>query len=177
MQKKIGRKSPKKVFNIHLFGQINYESAKQVASQINEANEKKEFDSIKIIICSGGGDIYPSLALYDLIKNSKKEVKMLASGWCASAALTLLQLSEVRLCTKNTNFMVHPTWWKFEEKTPFPTFDQGAKQAEKIQNLFFELTTSRIKISKQEFEKLYNPIKFLTPEEAMKVGLIDEILE
>lgn len=168
-----------KIIHTRLVGHINYDLIKDPLKAIDEANEKPEIEKVVLTIVSGGGFFYPSFALFDHIKASKKPVDIIAAGNCMSCAVMILQAGRKRLSYSNTVFMVHPSHFNQEDNKPFYESMKVVDQYKINHEKFIELTITRSGISKAEFEKLYNPIKYFTPKEALSFGpngLIDEIL-
>jgi ATP-dependent Clp protease, protease subunit len=71
---------------------------------------------IRLFINSQGGHVESGDTLYDLIKFVKPEVKIVGTGWVASAGLTiyLAAKKENRFALPNTRFLIHqPTGSSF----------------------------------------------------------------
>lgn len=162
---------------IYLFNEINFENVKTAIQEINKANLDDKTDKILITISSGGGLLNPAFALCEYIQLSKKPVSCLATGYCASAAVTILQCGQRRLATSNTRFMLHSSNHRFERGS-YEEFVQYQLQVDFLHQQFIDLTINRSGLSEQEFTKLL-PMKYLSAQEALKIGaqgLIDQIL-
>jgi ATP-dependent Clp protease, protease subunit len=161
-----------------LIGPINSSSVGDVMRDIDYANEQQEFQGIKMVLGSSGGSIYDAITLYDHIRASEKPVDIIAAGHCMSAAVTILQAGDKRLSYPNTTFMIHPASYSTGQDN-LDGVKLKLSQYEKLDETFFELTRKRAGISKEEWEKLYDPIKYFTAEEAKRMGpngLIDDIV-
>lgn len=168
------KKSP---FYIQLVGDIDDELVKKAIEEIDIANAKDYVDQICMTLVTYGGDILYAIALYEHIKSSHKPVDIVTEGLCMSAGVMLLQAARVRAARPKTLFMVHPSITSLEEQS-YPELMSIVDQARRNHDLFVELSIARSGITREEFEKIYTPRKYLTAEEAKafgKYGLIDEI--
>lgn len=165
-------------YNIQIIGEITDECVCKAFENIDIANAKNYVDEIHISLCSYGGDVLLGIALFDHIKRSKKPITITAEGVCMSIAVTILQAATLRQATTHTLFMVHPSISSLEERS-YPEFISMVDQYKKNHDLFVKLTIEKSGMTREEFETIYNPRKYLTPEEALhfgKNGLIDKII-
>lgn len=176
MSKKQGIEQTTK--NIYLFGHIDFDSAKSVIQEIDSANKNEECEDILITICSGGGSLVSAFAICEHIRLSKKTVNCLATGWCASAAVAVLQAGKERTATKLTRFLLHPSIFNTEDVS-FEELKRLASFADVQHDEFVKLIISKSGATKEEFEKHCVPVKYLLAEEASKFGkngLIDKVI-
>lgn len=167
------------IYYTHLVGTIDEGSVKHVIEELSLANAKEYVDEIRLYLVTYGGDLLYAFALYDHIKSSKKPVDIVAEGTCMSAGVMILQAARKRYATTNTLFMVHPSITHVEEKS-YQEFLQIVDQYKKNHDRFIKLSVDRSGIDRDEFEKIYNPRKYLNAHEARvfgKNGLIDEVIE
>ncbi len=91
-----------------IFGEINMRLAERVTAQLLAlANEST--DDIKVIINSPGGHVESGDTIHDMIRYCGPRVKMIGTGWVASAGahIYLGAAKENRLCLPNTRFLLH----------------------------------------------------------------------
>lgn len=161
-----------------LIGEVTDTKVTKLVEDLNRANADSTFSDIVITLMSYGGDILFGIGLYDQIKASTKPITIIAQGVCMSIAVTILQAATNRFARANTLFMVHPSISSLEERS-YPEFISIVDQYKKNHDLFINLTIGRSGMTKDEFESIYNPRKYLTPLEARhfgRFGLIDQIL-
>lgn len=93
---------------ISIFGEINETVARSVTGQLLALAAESD-DPITIYVSSPGGHVESGDVIYDMIKFIKPEVKMIGTGWVASAATTiyLAAKKENRFCLPNTRFLIH----------------------------------------------------------------------
>jgi len=169
----------KNTSHLYLFGEVNFESCKKVISELNAFNADEKCEQILLTICSTGGRLNPCFALYDHILLSAKTVFCLASGFCGSSAIVILQAGKARFATSNTRFKLHSSTHNTNQ-VAFEEFERIGENFKIYYNLFVKLTTERSGVSTKEFEKTCIPVKYLSTSEALnfgKNGLIDEIWE
>lgn len=165
-----------KIFYTGLVGTIDDKSIKEVMHDIDHANSLSHIERIIMTISSKGGFLYESFALYDHIIASEKPVDIIAEGFCMSSAVMILQAARKRLARPHTTFMVHPSHMALEERKPYSEFLSIVEDYKRNHDLVIKLTIARSKISKANYEKLYEPRKYFTAAEAKNLKLIDEIL-
>ncbi len=165
-------------YTSYMFGPVNYESCKKIIQDIDAANKDEKYKEILLIICSGGGRLYPAFAVYEHIRLSLKPVICLAESECGSAAVPILQAGKERLCTKNTRFKLHSSTHS-SENLPYEELERFTVNSHMSYNHFVDLTIKRSGATKAQFEKECIPVKYLTAEDALKFGkhgLIDRII-
>jgi ATP-dependent protease ClpP protease subunit len=165
---------------LHLFGDTNAPNIRDITRAIDIAIMDDYVDEICIILNSGGGNLYYAFGLYDHILASPKPIDIIAEGTCQSSAVMILQAARRRYSRPNTVFMVHPTWNQIPDRTSYMEYLAETEQYKRNHELCVQLTIQRSGMSKITYEKFYDPIRYLTPEEALQFGqngLIDEVVE
>lgn len=125
-------------------------------------------DPINIIVNSQGGDTQHGLAIYDAIRMVSTPVYVTVLGHCYSISAWILQAGRVRRMTPNSSMMIH--------------HGAGRKDAfEREQDKrCTDILLSRIRekhpgFTEAKLDKLLLKDTYLFPEEALELGLIDEI--
>jgi ATP-dependent Clp protease protease subunit len=93
---------------ILLFGEISQKSAREVCEKLILLSALND-DPIKLIINSQGGHVEAGDTIHDMLTFVKPKVKILGTGWVASAG-ALIYVSvpvEQRYSLTNTRFMLH----------------------------------------------------------------------
>ncbi len=91
-----------------LFGEISEKAARETCSQLLAMSEKGN-DPIRLVISSPGGHVESGDAIHDMIRFVAAPVKVIGTGWVASAGvhIFLAAARERRYCTPNTRFLLH----------------------------------------------------------------------
>lgn len=144
-----------------------YQELRDVVSENPSASMKgREF-----VISSPGGDIGIMLSMFDQIRLN--EGITIGSGLLQSAAAVLLQAGKVRRMTRNSLLLFH-------EPTPVENKDSKIKaipdQEWTLHTHLVGLIADRTGMNQIEAYDLFDG-KFINPERALNLNLIDEIVE
>jgi ATP-dependent Clp protease protease subunit len=93
---------------VTLTGEINDKQAKRVAESLLALAAQKE-DPITLILSSPGGHVESGDMIHDMIKFVKPRVKIVGTGWVASAGALIYCAAprHDRFCLPNTRFLLH----------------------------------------------------------------------
>lgn len=135
---------------------------------------------IRIILNSNGGDEYDGLAVYDYIRKVGKKATVVVDvyGTCMSMGVWILQAAHRRRMSPNARMMIHTGYSGLEMNHP-EINKRWMKQWEKDEKVFEDILLERMS-SEWTRAKLKKALQFdtiYTPEEALKHGLIDEVIE
>ena len=94
--------------SLTIFGEINDKIARSVTERLLALAAESD-DAISIYISSPGGHVESGDVVYDMIKFIKPAVKVIGTGWVASAASTIYLAAdkENRFALPNTRFLIH----------------------------------------------------------------------
>lgn len=161
---------------ILLEGEVNDTMASSIIAQLLFLDSQNHND-ITIYINSPGGTISSGLAIYDVINHIKSPVSTVCIGMAASMAAFLLCSGSYgkRFCLPNSTVMIHQ---------PLGGAQGQATDIEIVANRILRIKKQLYEIISMNTGKTYDEIyaacerdNYLTPEEALKFGLIDKILE
>jgi len=163
---------------LYLNDQFDKETIFPLIVQITEYNlmpDELQPEAIKLIINSPGGSVFWAWQLIDAIKMSEIPVWTIAQGLAASCGVLTLMAGDKRIATHNTSIMSHVYSW-----------GSSGKEGELLAKVKeFELASDRMmthyrkctkKSEKYIRKNLLHPLdEWMTPEEALKHGIIDEV--
>lgn len=97
-----------KARTVLIFGEVNMKMAERVCAQLLALAEDGKGD-IKVIVNSPGGHVESGDTIHDLIRFCGPRVKMIGTGWVASAGAHIFLGAEKanRFCLPNTRFLLH----------------------------------------------------------------------
>lgn len=97
-----------KARTVTIFGDINERLARNITERLL-ALAAESNDPITIYISSPGGHVESGDVIYDIIKFIEPVVRVVGTGWVASAATTIFLAAdkEHRFALPNTRFLVH----------------------------------------------------------------------
>ncbi|EJS72907.1 head maturation protease, ClpP-related [Bacillus cereus] len=161
--------------DLYMYGSISayswYDgiSSSKVREQLKNITAK----TINVHINSGGGDVFESIAISNLLKNHSANIVVHIDGLAASGASVIAMAADKIVMPKNTMMMIHKAW----------TYAAGnaeglrkvADRLDKIDNAVTESYTSRFVGEKSELETLLAEETWLTAEECKTFGFCDEI--
>jgi ATP-dependent Clp protease protease subunit len=133
---------------------------------------------IKIYIDSPGGSVYSGLGLLDTMDYIKPDIMTINTGLAASMAAVLLcsGADGKRKALKRSRTMIHQPlgYLGFAQASDF---EIDAKEINSLKKELYEIISNR---TGQDFDKVYKDSDrdyWMTAEEALKYGMIDEIVK
>ncbi len=162
---------------IFLTGPIDDNIASLICAQIlflESENPKKE---ISFYINSPGGIVWSGLAIYDTMQYVSSKIMTICIGQAASAGSLLLTAGEknMRFSLPNSRIMVHqPSGGYQGQVTDIEIQTNEIKKTKQRLNEIYSKHTGK-KIS--EVSSIMERDKYFSPDEAIKFGLIDEVVK
>ena len=134
-------------------------------------------EPITVRINSRGGEIFPALAMYNLLKNYEGEVTVIIDGICASAATLVACAGKKIYMAKNAMYMTHLP--KVSLDADFTEKDLcGINEVlGKLKNIILEIYAQKMNKKFDEVALLLESEVWYTAEEAKKLGFVDELIE
>ncbi|EIE4335206.1 ATP-dependent Clp protease proteolytic subunit [Listeria monocytogenes] len=159
-----------------IYGEINQELAEDVSKQLLLL-ESISNDPITIFINSQGGHVEAGDTIHDMIKFIKPTVKVVGTGWIASAGITIYLAAEKenRFSLPNTRYMIHQPAGGVQGQSTEIEIEakEIIRMRERINRLIAEATgQSYEKISKDTDRNFW-----LSVNEAKDYGIVNEIIE
>ncbi|MGN0106192.1 MAG: ClpP family protease, partial [Hominilimicola sp.] len=132
---------------------------------------------IKIYISSNGGFVYDMWALIDIILTSKTPVYTYCTGYAMSAGLQIFLAGHKRYCSKHATFVYHQL--SGGVVGTYQSMAENMDESKYQQNAIEEYVRSRTNITMKQLEEIR--IKkhdvFIHSDEALDLGIVDEIIE
>jgi len=147
-----------------------------IAQMLFLAMESKTQD-IYLYLNTPGGSVTAGLAIYDTMKYVKCDVSTCCIGQCASMGALLLSAGAKgkRYSLPHARIMLHQPWGGAEGSATDVHI-----QAEEIMRLKKILNSIIAKETGQPLEKVEKDTErdfYMSPEEALKYGIVDEVIE
>lgn len=162
---------------IILNGEINDTTSSLIIAQLLYLSSKDPGKDISLYINSPGGSITAGMAIYDTMNFIKCDVSTICIGICASMGAFLLAGGKKgkRYALPNSEIMIHqPLGGGQGQATDISIMANRLLSVKKRLNLILANNTSKpLDIIEKDTERDH----FLTPNEALKYGLIDKIIE
>lgn len=165
--------------NSKFFGDVEgicYKDVDEFCEQIPEDDNK-----IDVRLHCNGGSCTEGWAIYDRLRATGKEITCTVEGNAASMATVILMAApkERRKAYASAEICVHNPWipsWGLSEIVTADDLDKAAKDLRDIQDKMLNLYVERCECDKDEMQALMNEDKYIGVNEAMRLGLIGEII-
>ena len=146
-------------------------SAKEVTEYLTDL----DVENINVYINSNGGVVDTAIAINNALRRHKAKVTVNIDGIAASAATLITCAGDTVRMPKNALFMIHnPLTIAMGDS------EEMRKQAdvlEKHKNSILETYLQKVNIDKEKLSELMDNETWLSAEEALEYGFIDEIIE
>ena len=169
--------------DIYFYGPITFESCKELHDVlITVDNDLQKFTMnfntqsppINLHIQTGGGSLMDTFYIVDLIDNLKTPVNTYVDGYVASAGSLLSVVGKKRYMTRNSFILIHQL--SSSGEGTFNNLDDNMDNLNKFMDTIRDIYLKHTKISQEKLDEILNHDLWLTSNECLKYGLIDEIL-
>ena len=162
---------------IFVVGPIDDHMANLVVAQLLFLESENPTKEINLYVNSPGGSVTAGLSVYDTIQFIKPSISTLCIGQAASMGAILLAggSKKKRFALPNSRVMIHQPLGSFQGQAT--DFDIQAKEILNIRSRLNEILSNH---TGQTLKKIQNDTErdnFMTSSDALKYGIIDEILE
>jgi len=162
---------------VFLGGEIDDDVANLVVAQLLFLEMENPDAEISLYINSPGGSVTAGMAIFDTMQYIKPNVRTVCVGMAASMGAFLLMAGEKgkRLALPNSEVMIHqPLGGASGQATDVQIRAEWLlKTKDKMSRLIADMTGQPLEKVAQDVERDY----FMSAEEALKYGIIDEIYQ
>lgn len=162
---------------IFITGEINDNLSSLIISQLLFLESENQIKDISIYINSPGGSVSAGLSIYDTMQFIKPNISTIAIGQACSMGALLLSAGSLnkRFSLPNSRIMIHQPLGGYYGQTSDVTIH--AKEMIIIKKKLNFILSKHSGKSIKEIEKDVDRDKFMSPEEALRYGLIDKIIK
>lgn len=139
-------------------------------------DSKEPTEPITLMISSPGGDVYAGLALCDVMTSLECPVRTVAVGIVASIATVILACGTKRSAYPHTHILLHQPMSGIGVSQQ-SDIEITARHLAKVRSLLEEILSEHGSRSAAEFHELSERDLWCTAEQALELGLIDEIID
>jgi len=161
---------------IFVTGGINMEMATEICAKLHGMAHVSS-DPITIIICSPGGHVEAGDMIHDTIKFIEPDVKVLGTGYVASAGALIYVATDKknRYTTPNTRFLLHqPSGGVGGDASNIEIQrDQIVTMRERLNKIFAKATGQTVSKINKDVDRDF----WLTAKEAQDYGLVGKIID
>ena len=161
---------------ITIFGEINMKLAQEVTQKLLMLAADSD-DPIKIFINSPGGHVESGDTIYDMIRFVEPAIKIIGTGWVASAGALIYVAAEQenRFCLPNTRFLLHqPAGGAMGQATDIAIeAEEIIKMRRRLNEIFAEQTGQPVEKVEKDTDRNF----WMSALEAVEYGLVGQIIE
>ena len=161
---------------IFLVGPIDDTIASLVCAQLLFLEAENPKKDISMYINSPGGDVTSGLSIYDTMEYIKPDVSTVCIGQAASMGSLLLTAGaeKKRYCLPNARIMTHQPSGGFQGQAT--DIEIHAKEIISLRSRLNDIYAKHSGKKIAQIEGLMDRDTFLSPDDALKIGLIDEVV-
>ncbi len=167
---------------VHEDGDVNRGGARYFINGITYLRMCYPDDEITVQLSTPGGCDYAMFAVYDAIRDVryKNPITIEVYGLAMSAGVFILQAGTRRIVRRHARLMVHYGSWGGVELHS-KDFDRAAKENEVCREIYKNVLWARIKekhpeFTDEEMDKILRFDTYMSAQEAVDMGLADEIM-
>ncbi len=161
---------------ITIFGEINMKLAQEVTQKLLMLAADSD-DPIKIFVNSPGGHVESGDTIFDMIRFVKPTVKIIGTGWVASAGALIYAAAdrENRFCLPNTRFLLHqPAGGAMGQAADIAIeAEEIIKMRRRLNEIFAEQTGQPVEKVEKDTDRNF----WMSAPEAVAYGLVGQIIE
>jgi ATP-dependent Clp protease protease subunit len=161
---------------ILLFGEIDMELARTISAQLLVLAADSD-DPIKLIINSPGGHVESGDTIFDMIRFVQAPVKVVGTGWVASAAALIYAAAdkENRYSLPNTRFLLHQPMGGARGQAADIAIEaeEILKMRRRLNEIFAEQTGQPVEKVEDDTDRNF----WMSAKEAQEYGLVNQIVK
>jgi len=161
---------------IFLVGPVNDAMASLVSAQLLFLESENPNKDIAVYINSPGGMVTSGLAIYDTMQYIRPDISTVCIGLAASMGSLLLCAGAKgkRYCTPNAKVMIHQPSGGFQGQAA--DIEIHARDILATRTRLNEIYVQHTGQDMKAIEEAMERDKFLTPDDALNFGLVDEVI-
>jgi ATP-dependent Clp protease protease subunit len=165
-----------KARTVLIFGEVDMKMAERVTANLLALAAEGEGD-IRIVINSPGGHVESGDTIHDMIKALRPRIKMIGTGWVASAGVHIFLGADKpnRFAMPNTRFMIHQPLGGVRGKA-----SDIEIEAEEILKMLDRINRTIAHETGQPLSRVQNDTDrnfWMSAEEAKTYGLVGRVIE
>ena len=162
---------------VFLVGEVNDHSANLIVAQMLFLESENPDKDIHFYINSPGGSVTAGMAIYDTMQFIKPDISTLCIGQAASMGSFLLAAGEKgkRFCLPNSRVMIHQPMGGFRGQAS--DVEIHAREILYLKQRLNQMLAQHTGQSVETIERDTDRDNFLSAVDAVKYGLVDQVLE
>ncbi len=158
-----------------IHGEVTTRLAHDVTAQLLALSSESD-DDIKVFLHSEGGHVESGDSIHDIIAMVKPRIKMIGTGWVASAGvhIYLAVPKKQRYCLPNTRFLIHQPMGGVGG--PASDIQIEAEEILKARDRLNRLIADKTGQSTEKVSRDTDRNHWMSPEEAQEYGIVGKII-
>lgn len=142
---------------------------------MREALANAKGETVTVRINSGGGDVFTGQAIYNLLKQSGKHIKVIINGLCASIASVIAMAGDEIEMPSNTLMMIHnPSSWN---SGTAEDMRKNADVLDKVKLTIQNVYANRTGLDIDTISAMMDDETWMSADEAKEKGFCDAVLD
>jgi len=162
-------------YKLTVYGSIGGWFSENNAEAVRRKIQDVKAEKIHVHINSGGGSAFDGVAICNQLKQHNAEIIVHIDGWAASAASVIAMAGDKIIMPSNTMMMIHQA--STFEYGNADLFEKTARDLRKVDSALAASYKKRFVGTDEELKQLLKDETWLTAEEAVALGLADEIAD
>ena len=131
---------------------------------------------IKFFLSTRGGSCYDGLILHDIIETSETPIEVICIGKIMSMGVIVALGAKVRKAYRNTTFMIHQV--QGLSIGSLREMEDTISEASRVNDILFNIIKTKTDVTEEQLNDVLKNKKdwFITAQEALKLGIITEII-
>ena len=161
---------------VFLIGEINYAMATEVIMKLLYLDSNKSGSEINLYINSPGGSVDDTMAIYDTMRFIGSPVATFCIGRAQSGAAVILAAGAKgkRHALPHAKVMLHQPWGGITGQAA--DIKIQAEEISRAKKMINDILAEHTGLSPEKITEETERDKYMTPQEALEYGIIDEVL-
>lgn len=160
-------------------GEINHTTASLFSAKLMYLKHDKGLSNVTVYLNSVGGCVASTLAMIDSMNTLEITISIIVTGLAASGASLLLASATPgqRCATKNSTIMIHQPLGQlgYRQADDITIYSEEIQRLKALlADIYFK--SSNNKSTLKDWFKFMDRDNYLTPQDALQIGLIDHII-
>jgi ATP-dependent protease ClpP protease subunit len=166
-------------YRLSFASNIYLDQANHLKARIATILERADFGALTILFSSEGGNTDQSLALFNFLSSMPISFRMHAVGHVGSASVPVFLAAPTRSCAPLARFFFHEYDWGFDGRQTLRRINEAVQRLNNDIQMAREIIKTRTKAGADILQALDGTAspKVLLPEEAKRLGFIDEVCD
>lgn len=158
---------------------VDHRMARHAIQGLYLLDKTKHDEPITVLMNNPGGDVYHGLAVFDAIRSCKSYVIIKTYGYAMSMGSVVLQAGDRRVMSPNSRMMLHyGTAGAHDHSKNVQRWADEFKRLDKwMEDVYLtKILEKKKRFTRQQLQKKMSFDWFLTAQEAVDLGLADEVM-